>query len=329
MGEEINMTITNRITVSKTDKSKFQTINEALKEAENFEKVLIFIENGAYYEKLDIRHNNIIIEGESRENTIIMHDDYALKLTTDGDTYGTFRTFTINTTSNFVKFENLTIKNTAGIGTEVGQAVALSLCAKYAEIINCNIKAYQDTIFMSPFPPSPIIKNSFKGDFDTTPTLIHKNYFDNCFISGDIDFIFGGGIGYFNECEIYSNDLGREENGFVTAASTYEGLKYGFVFESCKFTAKAEKETVYLGRPWRNFAKTVFLRCDFGAHIKSEGFHNWDKVDAETTMFYAEYKCFGESSDINNRVDYAKVLTDDEAKDYTKDKVLGYEHQFK
>ncbi len=316
------------IIVSKKDCSKYKTINEALKYAENYGEVKIFIEDGVYFEKINITHKNIILEGESRENTIIVYDDYALKIGNDGDTYGTFRTYTVNTTSDFVTLKNLTIKNSAGVGTEVGQAVALSLCAKNAEIINCTIKAYQDTIFMSPFPPSPIIKGSFKGDNDTTPELLHKNYFENCFISGDIDFIFGGGIAYFDKCEIYSNDLGQQTNGYITAASTYEGLKYGFVFESCKFTSKAEKETVYLGRPWRNFAKTVFLRCDFGSHIKAEGYHNWDKVEAENTVLYAEYKCFGEGSDFSKRVHFAKLLSDVESEEYTKEKVMGYEHRF-
>lgn len=317
-----------KITVSKKDNSYFSTINEALIYANQFDEVEIFIEDGIYYEKLDIRHKNISLVGQSREKTIITYDDFALKLTKDGDTYGTFRTYTINTASDNINFENLTIKNTAGIGTEVGQAVALSLCAKNSQIINCTIMAYQDTIFMSPFPPSPIINGGFKGDNDRTPTLFHKNYFENCFVSGDIDFIFGGGVAYFNECEIYSNNLGRETNGYITAASTYEGFKYGFVFESCKFTSKAKEDTVYLARPWRIYGKTVFLRCDFGNHIKKVGYHNWDKQESESTVLYAEYKCTGDGSDLTNRVHFAKVLTDAEAVEYTKDKVMNYVHQF-
>ncbi len=317
-----------KIIVSKKENSQIKTINDGLTEAENFDEVLLFIENGVYYEKLDIKHRNIHLEGESREKTLIIYDDYANKLNDEGDTYGTFRSYTVNTSSDVISLKNLTIKNLSGIGTEVGQAVALSLCAKNAEIINCNINAYQDTVFMSPFPPSPLLKDGFKGATDTTPILLHKNYFENCFISGDIDFIFGGGIGYFLKCEIYSNDLGREENGFITAASTYEGMKYGFVFESCKFTSKAKKQTVYLGRPWRNFAKTVFLRCDFGGHIKPVGYHNWDKFEAENTVLYAEYKCFGEGSRLEERVSFAKVLNDEEAEEYSKEKILGYKYDF-
>ncbi len=317
-----------KIIVSKNENSEFKTINDALTYANNFDEVLLYIEDGQYYEKIDIRHKNITLEGQSRENTIITYDDYAFKKTSDGDDYGTFRTYTINTASDNITFKNLTIKNTAGIGEKVGQAVALSLCAKNSQVINCTITAYQDTIFMSPFPPSPIIKGSFKGDNDRTPELHHKNYFENCYVSGDIDFIFGGGVAYFNECEIYSNDLDRDVNGYVTAPSTYEGFKYGFVFDKCKFTSDAKEETVYLSRPWRNFAKAVFLNCDFGKHIKREGFHDWDKLDAHDTVFYAEYNCTGEGSDLTNRVDFAKTLTYEQSLEYTKEKVLGYQHQF-
>ncbi len=317
-----------KITVSQKEFSEFKTINEALIFANNFDNVLIYIEDGQYYEKIDIRHKKITLEGQSRENTIITYDDYALKKTKDGDDYGTFRTYTINTASDEVTFKNLTIKNTAGKGEDVGQAVALSLCAKNATVINCTITAYQDTIFMSPFPPSPIIKGSFKGDNDRTPELHHKNYFENCYVSGDIDFIFGGGVAYFNKCEIYSNDLGKETNGYITAPSTYEGFKYGFVFNECNFTSDAKEETVYLSRPWRNFAKVVFLNCDFGKHIKKEGFHDWDKLDAHDTVFFAEYNCKGLGSNLTNRVSFAKVLTSEQYEEYTKEKVLTYHHEF-
>ncbi len=317
-----------KIIVSKNKTCEYNTINDALAYANAFDEVHIYVEDGVYFEKIDITHKNIILEGQSRDKTIIMYDDYALKIHEDGHDYGTFRTFTLNTSSDNITLKNLTIKNVAGVGSEVGQAVALSLCAKMANIINCTFNAYQDTIFMSPFPPSPLKPNSFKCNIDRTPTLHHKNYFENCYISGDIDFIFGGGVAYFDKCHIHSNNLQKATNGYVTAASTYEGFKYGFVFESCKLTSNADKETVYLGRPWRNFAKTVFLRCDFGDHIKKEGFHNWDKKDAEDTILYAHYDCTGNGSDINQNASFVKLLSDKESKEYTKDKVLGYNHTF-
>lgn len=314
----------NTITVDKMSNTNFKTITEALNSVPLDEKVVILLKNGVYYEKLDIKNKYVTIIGEDKEKTIITYDDYALKKYDDGDEYGTFRTFTVNTSSDEIIFENLTIRNTAGDGDKVGQAVALSLCAKKSSVLNCNVEANQDTIFMSPFPEKPIIQNSFKGDFDKTPTLIHKNYFENCFIAGDIDFIFGGGIAFFNNCEIYSNDKGKEINGYVTAPSTYKGLEFGFVFNECKFTSDAKEKTVYLARPWRNYAKVAFIKCELGGHIKNEGYCNWNKIDSEETVYFAEYKCTGKGSEIKDRASFSKILTDSEVAKYTRENVLGY-----
>lgn len=310
------------IIVSKTDKDCFNTITEALEYANKYEQAKIFIKSGSYYEKLNITHKNIELIGENKDTTIITYDDYAFKMYDDNEQYGTFRTYTVNTSSDNITFANLTIKNTAGVGSKVGQAVSLSLCAKFATIKNCIITANQDTIFMSPFPPAPIIKDSFKGDFDKNPDLVHKNLFENCYISGDIDFIFGGGIAYFDECELFSNDLGKDINGYITAPSTPIGFEFGFVFNNCNFTSNSKKDSVYLGRPWRNYAKSVFLNCNFGGHIKKEGFSNWDKIDSEKTTFFAEYNCKGVGSDLSNRCSFSKVLNDNEALKYTKENIF-------
>ena len=77
----------------------------------------------------------------------------------------------------------------------------------------------------------------------------------------------------------------------MTAASTAEGQKYGYVFSECKLTSSdCPDASVYLGRPWREFAKTVFLHCEFGPHIHPERFHDWNKKEAHDTIFYAEYE---------------------------------------
>lgn len=313
-----------KIFVSKNNNDSFNTIGEALFFAKDFAEVEIHIENGVYYEKLNISHDNIKFIGESVESTIIYYDDYALKIHDDGEKYGTFRTYTINATSEHIEFSNLTIKNTAGKGDDVGQAVCLSLCAKNVKIINCKILAHQDTIFMSPFPPSPILQNGFKGEHDKTPTLLHKNYFENCYISGDIDFIFGGGVAFFEKCTIYSNDLGKDTNGYITAPSTPEGFPYGFVFNECDFISDAKEDSVYLSRPWRIYAKTVFIKCNFGKHIKKVGYSDWDKKESHDTTFFAEYLCEGDGSSLENRESFAKVLTENEAKEYTKENVLKW-----
>ena len=119
--------------------------------------------------------------------------------------------------------------------------------------------------------------NSFGGPRDNCEKRQLRHYFENCYVKGDVDFIFGSATAVFNKCEIYSNDRKEEVNGYITAASTPEGVKFGYVFIDCKLTSDAEPKSVYLGRPWRDFARTVFINTWMGDHIKDEGWHNWNK----------------------------------------------------
>lgn len=137
-----------------------------------------------------------------------------------------------------------------------------------------------------------------------------------------MDFIFGSATAYFERCEIHSKNRNLPVNGYVTAASTAEGQTYGYVFESCRFTGNCPPQTVYLGRPWRNFARTVILRSYLGAHIRPEGWHNWDKKEAEATVFYAEYKNYGEGFVPETRPSWVRLLTKEEAEMYARERVL-------
>ena len=80
---------------------------------------------------------------------------------------------------------------------------------------------------------------------------------------------------------------------------------------------------VYLGRPWRIYAKTVFMNCTLGSHILPEGWNNWSKPDAEKESFYAEYQNSGPGSDLKNRVEWAHQLSAKEAKKYTKEAIFS------
>jgi pectinesterase len=130
-----------------------------------------------------------------------------------------------------------------------------------------------------------------------------RQYYKNCYIQGDIDFIFGSATAVFQDCEIFSNRLGSGQSSFVTAPSTPEGEKYGYVFHNCCLTGDAEPQSVYLGRPWRDFAKSAFISCQLGAHISAGGWHNWDKPWSESTTEFAEYGCTGPGS--ANGTDFA------------------------
>ncbi len=196
---------------------------------------------------------------------------------------------------------NLTIKNTSG---ERGQAIALSVVANRVKISNCNLLGNQDTLYLSG-------KDA-------------KQYFKDCYIEGTTDFIFGGATALFENCIIHSI-----KSSYITAASTPEGTAFGFVFKNCKLTANPEAKDVYLGRPWRIYAKTAFINCEMGKQIKAEGWENWSKPEAEKNAFYAEHNCTGEGFQPSKRVSWSHQLSKKEAGQYTienilKDKISGW-----
>lgn len=253
---------------------------------------VIFIKNGTYREKIHIGSflTNIRLVGESVEETIISYGDYAAL-----NDMGTFRTFTLKVTGNDITLENLTIENTAGF--TAGQAVALHVEGDHFKAINCRILGNQDTLYATG-------ENS-------------RQYYTDCLIEGSTDFIFGSATAIFDYCTLYS-----KKNSYITAARTPEGTNFGYVFRHCELTAAPDIDRVYLGRPWRDFARVVYLNCQMGDHIVAEGWHNWSKPERERTAYYAEYKCTGPGSDTSQRVDWSHQLTDEQARDYTNENIF-------
>lgn len=103
----------------------------------------------------------------------------------------------------------------------------------------------------------------------------------------------------------------------MTAASTPEGNQFGFVFINCRITGDAPEKSYYLGRPWRDFAKTVFVNCFLDNHIRPDGWHNWNKPQAEHTSFYGEFRSSGPGANKDSRVPWSHILTDQEAERYS------------
>lgn len=303
----------------------FKTIQGAIDSIpkENTSPITIYIRPGVYEEKIHLNVPFVTLKGEDPLSTRITYRDYALKYLPDGEQYGTFRSYTAFIGAPNCTFKNLTFENSSGLGSIVGQALAVYADADCLYFKNCRLLGHQDTLFTGPLPPSPIQPGSFKGPRETHERLNGRQYYENCYIEGEVDFIFGSATAYFYACEIFSHNRNEEINGYVTAPSTPEGQKYGYVFEKCHLTSNCPPETVYLGRPWRNFAKTVFMNCNMEAHIKTEGWHDWHKEAAHTQTFFAEYHNTGIGSDLSKRVSFSHVLTDSQASDYTRQAVLS------
>lgn len=293
----------------------------------NTEVIEIFIKKGTYKEKLHIDKPFITLIGEGATDTIITYDDYANKLFPDGESYGTFNSYTAFIGAHDFTAKHLTFENSSGPGSKVGQALALYVDADRAYFTDCRFIGNQDTLFTGPLPPAPIIPGSFKGPRENAPLDNGRQYYERCFIQGDIDFIFGSATAFFYECELFSNNLSKEINGYITAPSTPEGQEYGYVFESCKLTSDCPNNTVYLGRPWRIFAKAVFINSYMGPHIIACGWHNWNKVESEASSYFAEFGNTGAGSTPSNRVPWCKLLSTSEASHYSRQKVLsGSDH---
>lgn len=317
----------------------YPTISEALSSIpkDNNEPIKIFLTKGTYKEKLTINQPYITLEGESLNETIITYDDYAFMMMPDGLKRGTFRTPTVFIDTHDFMAKNITFQNNSGFGKDVGQALALYVDGDRIIFDHCNMLASQDTIFTGPLPPAPYEPNGFIGPKEFSPRINGRHYYHNCFIRGDIDFIFGSATAYFEDCEIFSqktDDLPAASSldeqtiyGYVTAASTAKGQEYGYVFKNCKLTSNCPPHSVYLGRPWRNYAKTIFIECDLGEHIHPAGWFDWNKKDAHDTIFYAEYHSTGLGASPTTRAPYSKQLTDTELIHYSREKVLaGNDH---
>ena len=286
--------------VAQDGSGNFTSIQAAINACKAFpdSTIRIFIKNGTYYEKILIPACNpkLHIVGESKENTIISFDDYFDKINKGRNS--TFFTYTMLIEADDFRMEHVTVQNTAGA---VGQAVAIHSEGDRCVFVNCIFRGNQDTMYLS-------------GEKS-------RVYMDNCFIEGTTDFIFGGATAYFENCILHS-----KSNSYITAASTIKDKKFGFVFFNCSLTAAENVNNVYLGRPWRDYAKVVFINCRLGKHIAEVGWSNWDKTTRDKTAYFAEFKNSGEGSDVNKRVKWSHQLTKQQAKAYSKPKVLsGYE----
>ncbi len=300
----------------------FGKIGDALTYAQTYagQEVVIHISPGTYHEKLEIRQEGLVLEGEHAADTIITYDDAANDRMPDGEKRGTFRSYTLLADAPRIQLRNLTIENGAALREHVEQAIALYAEGEGIVVSDCRLLGAQDTLFTGPLPPKEVIPGGFKGPKEFAPRVNGRQLYRHCYICGTVDFIFGSATAYFEDCMLHS--LGRP-GGYVTAGSSPEGQEYGYVFSNCHFTGDAPEGSIYLGRPWRDYAKVVILDSILEAHIKPEGWHDWDKERAHETAFFAEYGNTGPGA-AGKRAEWCHSLTKEEASAYTRMKVLGW-----
>ena len=261
--------------VAQDGSGDFFTVQEAINAVPDFRKNIrttILIRKGTYKEKIIIPESKINVSLIGEEGATLTNDDFANKKNVFGENMGTSGSSSCYIYAPDFYAENITFENSAG---PVGQAVACFVSADRAFFKNCRLLGFQDS----------------------------RQYYEDCYIEGTVDFIFGWSTAVFNRCHIHS-----KRDGYVTAPSTDQGKKYGYVFYDCKLTASPEAKKVYLSRPWRPYAQAVFVRCELGQHVLPEGWNNWGKKENEKTAFYAEYDSRGEGANPKARAAFSHQL---------------------
>ncbi|MEQ8237743.1 MAG: pectinesterase family protein [Cyclobacteriaceae bacterium] len=257
----------------------------------------ILIKPGTYKEKLIVpsTKTNVAFFGENALTTILTYDDYADRLNPFGERLGTSGSSSIFIYGDGFEATNITFENSYGVGS---QAVAVRVDGDQVKFENCRFLGNQDTLY-------PHGKNS-------------RQYYKNCYIEGTVDFIFGWSTAWFEGCEIFAKN-----KGYLTAASTEQTNEFGFIFNNCIITGTAPNGSIYLGRPWRPYAKTVFMNCELSGVIHPDGWDPWRSEEKKKTAYYAEFQNTGVGFQPEKRVDWSYQLTSKQAENYTIANVFG------
>ena len=279
---------------------KYKTIREAIDASPQYvrdtgRRWTILVKPGIYHELVYVQREKRFtsLVGENAEKTILTYDLFANLPGPDDKPIGTFRTPTLVVDADDFTVENMTIENSAG---PRGQALALRVDGDRVVFRGCRFLGWQDTILAN------------RG----------RHYFEDCFIEGAVDFIFGGATAFFERCQIHVTG-----SGFITAASTPDTQPFGFVFDHCKIFGVGPEVKTFLGRPWRDYAKTVFLNTEMSEVVQPAGWDNWKKPLAEKTVFYGEFTSTGPGATPMQRVPWAKELTAADAESLRREAVLA------
>ena len=283
----------------------------------NTNRVTIFIKNGVYKEKLTIESPYISLIGEDSQKTILTYDDANKTINPDtGEKYGTSKSASVTIKSKAKGFsaENLTIENGfEELGEEGEQAVALNNQADQSMFINCRFIGNQDTLLADASSSSPA-----------------RQYYYNCYIEGDVDFIFGRAQAVFDNCDIVSVDRGSTtNNGYITAADTWDRDAYGYLIINSRLLGEEgiADNSVSLGRPWRPSSaagkvtpSVTYVNTYMGPHITTKGWDDMGPNSPASTARFNEFGSFGKGAKFS---DTRPVLSLEDRANYTLEKVFA------
>ncbi|KAI3524904.1 hypothetical protein L1887_03573 [Cichorium endivia] len=300
-------TVRPNVVVAADGSGDFTTVSAAVAAAptSSTTRYVIRIAAGVYRENVDIPSNkrNLMFLGSGRTSTIIT----ASRSVAGGST--TFNSATVAAVGAGFLARDITFQNTAGPSGH--QAVALRVGSDLSAFYLCDMLAYQDTLY------------------------VHSNrqFYINCFIAGTVDFIFGNAAVVFQDCDIHARRPNPNQRNMVTAQGRSDpNQNTGIVIQKSRIGATSDLRSVqgsfptYLGRPWREYSRTVVMQSTISNVINPAGWFPWNGDFALNTLYYGEYQNTGAGAATGNRVTwrgYRVITSATEAGGFTAGNFIG------
>jgi pectin methylesterase-like acyl-CoA thioesterase len=294
-----------QVTVALDGSADYKTVQEGIDEL-GAGGGNVLIKSGIYREVVHVAKPHVRLQGLGSDpaKVVIVNSNSAY------GSGGTFHSATVFVTGDDFYAENLTFQNDYSLGrgleSQGSQAIALSVRGDRAVFRNVHFLGAQDTLFAA----------GRSCETDSGPCLPARQYFYNCYIEGNVDFIFGDAVAVFDHCHIHAI---AHQQVYVTAQSKrYPEQKSGYVFDHCRITADAQAGKIFLGRPWRAYSTVIFLESELDEKVDPAGWAEWHGGETARleTAFYAEYASTGGGGGPAMREARAHQLTDAEAGKY-------------
>ncbi|GLJ52700.1 hypothetical protein SUGI_1122190 [Cryptomeria japonica] len=290
----------NMVTVARNGSGDYTTITDAINAVANksANRSVIYVTAGVYEEYVSVASNkyNIMLIGDGKDVTVITGN----RSFVDGST--TFNSATLATTGKGFLARDLTIENTAGAIKH--QAVALRVGADLSAFYRCSFKGYQDTLYVHSL----------------------RQFYRECDIYGTVDYIFGNSAVVFQNCTLLARTpLTGQQNVFTAQGRTDPNQNTGISIHGCKVTAAPDLVPVmssvrtYLGRPWKEYSRTVYMQSYLDSLIQPAGWLEWNGTFALSTLYYGEYGNQGPGSNTSQRVTWPgyHVMNTTDAQNFT------------
>ncbi|KAI4349933.1 hypothetical protein L6164_010474 [Bauhinia variegata] len=298
-----DMTVSEKVVVNPDGTGNFPTINDAVAAAPNNTGTnngyhVIYVVAGVYNEYVSIPKSkeNLIIVGDGINRTVITGNRSVV------DGWTTFQSATFAVVGKGFVAVNITFQNTAGAAKH--QAVAVRNGADQSTFYKCSFEGYQDTLY--------------------THSL--RQFYKNCDIYGTVDFIFGNAAVVFQDCNMYPRlPLENQFNAITAQGRKDPNQNTGISIQNCNIKAASDlsdassSAKTYLGRPWKEYSRTVYMQSFMDTLIEAEGWVEWYGDFALSTLYYAEYCNWGPGSNTSNRVTWPgyHVINAKDADDFT------------